>query len=149
MALVVGPFVSHPFAKLLPAQLRAFSALIICSALSITCVFCSGVEYDDVKGTLSFSSLHLGTLALLGDRSRLLPYRSWSIRPTGGYGGSTAEITLEVRIIVFPYFWGSKQRREGVVWVWSVILVTICALQQNHSGCLHVHTVPQSALQWR
>jgi hypothetical protein len=57
----------------------------------------SHVEYDYSKGTLSFSSLHLGTLALLGDRTRLLPYHSWSIRPTGGYGGSTAEITLEVR----------------------------------------------------
>jgi hypothetical protein len=57
---------------------------------------CSNTAYDAAAGRLSFSSVHLGCLALLQDTSAHLPYSSWTIRPTGGLGGSTAVIDLQV-----------------------------------------------------
>ena len=36
----------------------------------------------------------VGTLALLQKRSRLLPFKGWTVRPTGGRGGSSAAVTL-------------------------------------------------------
>lgn len=36
----------------------------------------------------------VGTLALLQKRSRLLPFKGWNVRPTGGRGGSSAAVTV-------------------------------------------------------
>lgn len=57
---------------------------------------CSNVAYDAAARRLSFSSVHIGCLALLQDTSAHLPYSSWTIRPSGGLGGSTAVIDLQV-----------------------------------------------------
>lgn len=57
---------------------------------------CSNVAYDAAARRLSFSSVHIGCLALLHDTSAHLPYDSWAIRPSGGQGGSTAIIDLQV-----------------------------------------------------
>jgi hypothetical protein len=46
---------------------------------------------------LSFSTARLGAPhAVVAPRLRLLPYRSWDLRPTGGLGGSTVALTLRV-----------------------------------------------------
>lgn len=58
---------------------------------------CSGVSFDASSGRLTFSSLHLGCLALLQDTAAAVPYSSWTIRPTAGLGGSKAVITIHVR----------------------------------------------------
>ncbi len=55
---------------------------------------CSGVRFEPSTRQLTFSTTHLGTLALLAPRVRLLPYRSWNLRPTGGLGGGTVALTL-------------------------------------------------------
>lgn len=57
---------------------------------------CSGVSYDASSGRLTFSSVHLGCLALLQDTAAVLPYSSWTIRPTGGLGGAKAVISIHV-----------------------------------------------------
>lgn len=67
---------------------------VCCSPLA---VLCSDTAYDVATGRLSFSSVHLGCLALLQDTSAHLPYTSWIIRPSGGLGGSTVVIDLQVR----------------------------------------------------
>lgn len=56
----------------------------------------SDVSHDHASGMLSFKSTHMGPLAVVQSRVRLLPYQSWSIRPTGGRNGATASITLHV-----------------------------------------------------
>lgn len=66
------------------------------AALSPLSLCCSNTAYDAAAGRLSFSSVHLGCLALLQDTSARLPYSSWTIRPTGGLRGSTAVIDLQV-----------------------------------------------------
>lgn len=66
-----------------------------CRAVVVLCA-CSNVSFDAAAGRLSFSSRHLGCLALLHDTSAHLPYSSWTTRPTGGLGGSTAVIDLQV-----------------------------------------------------
>ena len=56
----------------------------------------SVVALDSSSGTLSFKSTHMGPLAVVQSRVKLLPYRAWSVRPTGGRNGSTAAVTLDV-----------------------------------------------------
>mmetsp|Transcript_31025 Transcript_31025/g.68839 ORF Transcript_31025/g.68839 Transcript_31025/m.68839 type:complete len:672 (-) Transcript_31025:511-2526(-) len=52
--------------------------------------------YDAGSETLSLHSTHIGPLAIIQSRARLLPYRMWSVRPTGGRNGATAAVTLDV-----------------------------------------------------
>ncbi|KIY95176.1 flagellar associated protein, partial [Monoraphidium neglectum] len=54
----------------------------------------SGIRFQPGRRLLTFSTARLGTLALLAPRARLLPYRSWDLRPTGGLGGATVALTL-------------------------------------------------------
>ncbi|GAX81362.1 hypothetical protein CEUSTIGMA_g8793.t1 [Chlamydomonas eustigma] len=56
----------------------------------------SGTLVDPETGHLTFQSTHMGPLAVIQSRCRLYPYQSWSVRPTGGKGGDTAAVTLEV-----------------------------------------------------
>jgi hypothetical protein len=58
----------------------------------------SDVTYCPKARLLAFSSQRLGRLALVAPRLRLLPYRSWDLRPTGGLGGSSVVLTLRVRV---------------------------------------------------
>lgn len=69
-------------------------AVLFAAPLCLTA--CSNVSHDAAAGRLSFSTTHLGCLALLQDSSAHLPYTSWTIRPSGGLGGSTAFIDLQV-----------------------------------------------------
>ncbi|KXZ46913.1 hypothetical protein GPECTOR_39g407 [Gonium pectorale] len=55
----------------------------------------SNVSYDEATNHFSFLTTHLAPLALVMSRTRLLPYKSWHIRPTGGRNGSSAAITLD------------------------------------------------------
>eukprot|EP00798_Chlamydomonas_sp_ICE-L_P022454 gene22454-29569_t len=52
------------------------------------------VVHDSNTGILTFKSNHMGPLAVVQSRVRLLPYQGWSVRPTGGRNGSTASVTL-------------------------------------------------------
>jgi hypothetical protein len=86
---------------------------------------CSNVAYDAAARRLSFSSVHIGCLALLHDTSAHLPYDSWAMRPSGGQGGSTAIIDLQVSaqyVCCLP----------GVVWV-----------LRGCTGCTPVHQLEQ------
>ncbi|KAG2486777.1 hypothetical protein HYH03_014576 [Edaphochlamys debaryana] len=55
----------------------------------------SDVSYDSSTNTFSFHTTHLAPLALVMSRTRLLPYKAWTVRPTGGRNGASAAITLE------------------------------------------------------
>jgi len=54
----------------------------------------SNVRFDPASRLLTFASNRLGLLALVISRHRLLPFRSWDLRPTGGLGGNTVALTL-------------------------------------------------------
>ena len=56
----------------------------------------TGAALDPASGNLTFQTTHIGPLAVVQSRARLHPYRSWSVRPTGGRGGSTAAVSLDV-----------------------------------------------------
>eukprot|EP00775_Hariotina_reticulata_P010277 gene10277-10436_t len=73
-------------------SLRLSSQLLVPAALHVGC----NVKYNSTSGWLTFSTLHLGDLALLQDTTAALPYSSWSIRPAGGLGGACAILTLQV-----------------------------------------------------
>lgn len=45
---------------------------------------------------LLMRSTHLGPLALVQSRTRMLPYTTWNVRPTGGKNGKTTAVTLSV-----------------------------------------------------
>jgi hypothetical protein len=83
-----------------------------CSAAltALRVVWRSEVVADRGAGSLSFSTTHLGSLALLRSRGCLLPYSAWSVRPTGGLGAATLELTLQVRCRCSP---GPQQGRGG------------------------------------
>ncbi|EFJ46480.1 hypothetical protein VOLCADRAFT_92992 [Volvox carteri f. nagariensis] len=55
----------------------------------------SNVSYDPATNYVSFHTTHLAPLALVMSRTRLLPYKGWNVRPTGGRNGSSAAITLD------------------------------------------------------
>ncbi|GBF90183.1 hypothetical protein Rsub_03316 [Raphidocelis subcapitata] len=55
------------------------------------------VRFNPSTRLLAFPSSRLGAPhALVAPRLRLLPYRSWDLRPTGGLGGATVALTLRV-----------------------------------------------------
>ena len=54
------------------------------------------VDFDKMGGNVTFKSTHIGPLAVVQSRARLMPYSKWSVRPTGGRNGSTAAVTLSV-----------------------------------------------------
>ncbi|KAG1660998.1 hypothetical protein FOA52_007163 [Chlamydomonas sp. UWO 241] len=45
---------------------------------------------------LSVHTTHMGPIAVLAKRTARLPYKAWYVRPTGGRGGATAAISLDV-----------------------------------------------------
>jgi len=56
----------------------------------------SGASVDCATGNLTFQTTHLGQLAVVKSRSQLFPYRSWCVRPTGGRGGASAAVSLDL-----------------------------------------------------
>ncbi|MEW5320511.1 MAG: hypothetical protein WDW38_011579 [Sanguina aurantia] len=56
----------------------------------------SNVALDTTTSMLSFRTIHLAPLAVVIPRTKLLPYTSWNVRPTGGRNGSSVAITLYV-----------------------------------------------------
>lgn len=56
----------------------------------------SEVVVNHSPPSLSFHTTHLAPLAVILPRTRLLPYKSWSVRPTGGKNGTTAAVTLQL-----------------------------------------------------
>lgn len=58
----------------------------------------AGVSYPAVSadGTLSFRSVHLAPFAMIRSRCALLPYASWSVRPSAGDRGHCAMVTVEL-----------------------------------------------------
>jgi hypothetical protein len=71
---------------------------VLTAAAYITPQLHSGVSYDAAAGQLTFSTTRLGCLALLHDTTAHLPYSAWTIMPTGGLGGSTATIDMQVGV---------------------------------------------------
>lgn len=64
-----------------------------------SCWSIDGVSNGHLKShgqVLSFQTAHMGALAVVQSRTRLCPYHFWSVRPTGGRGGATAAVTLDV-----------------------------------------------------
>lgn len=57
---------------------------------------CSDVALDTSTSMLSYRTIHLAPLAVVIPRTKLLPYTSWNVRPTGGRNGSSVAITLYV-----------------------------------------------------
>ncbi|GIL57326.1 hypothetical protein Vafri_12587 [Volvox africanus] len=55
----------------------------------------SNVAYDPATNYVSFHTTHLAPLALVMSRTRLLPYKGWNVRPTGGRNGNSAAVTLD------------------------------------------------------
>ncbi|GLC60963.1 hypothetical protein PLESTB_001700500 [Pleodorina starrii] len=55
----------------------------------------SNVAYDPSTNYVSFHTTHLAPLALVMSRTRLLPYKGWHVRPTGGRNGNSAAISLD------------------------------------------------------
>jgi cancer susceptibility candidate protein 1 len=47
-------------------------------------------------------STHIGPLALVQRRTRLLPYSTWNVRPTGGKHGQTVAVTLSAPALQGP-----------------------------------------------
>jgi len=79
----------------------------------------SDVALEQAIHTLSFHSTHLGPLALVQSRTRLLPYKTWNVRPTGGKNGKTVAVTLSVpciqELIVFEVGPGYVSLREPML----------------------------------
>ncbi len=98
------------------------------------------IQLDLASGSLSFRTTNLGAIAVIQSRTKLLPYSSWSVRPTGGRGGKTAAVTLVTPGCVDPVTFEVSER-EGMdchmcvistVCSAHVLFVTLCSLEH---GC--------------
>lgn len=54
------------------------------------------VAYNRGSGMLSFSSTHLAPMAVIQSRTRVLPYKGWTVRPLDGLHSRRAEVALHV-----------------------------------------------------
>lgn len=73
-----------------------------------------GVSYDPSTGRLEFTAHSLGCMALLQDRTAMVPYKAWSVRPIDGRGGRRAALTLYLEALERPVQFGIG---EGRVWL--------------------------------
>lgn len=88
----------------------------------------SDVALDTTTSTLSFRTIHLAPLAVVVPRTKLLPYTSWNVRPTGGRNGSSVAITLYVGLadpIVFEVSLTALSLR--VTLTYHELVVEICS----------------------
>ncbi|CAD7699961.1 unnamed protein product, partial [Ostreobium quekettii] len=53
------------------------------------------VEYDEVRRRATFACKRLAPMALIQSRTRLLPYRGWSLRPVDGQGGCRNVLSVQ------------------------------------------------------
>ncbi|KAL6760467.1 hypothetical protein V8C86DRAFT_3018008 [Haematococcus lacustris] len=60
------------------------------------------ITLDASSSSLSFHTTHIGALAVIQSRALLMPYASWSVRPTGGMNGRTAAVTLQCQTLAQP-----------------------------------------------
>ena len=107
-----------------------------------------GVSYDPSTGRLEFTAHSLGCMALLQDRTAMVPYKAWSVRPIDGRGGRRAALTLYLEALERPVQFGIG---EGRVWLLdSPTEVTRARLRMLHDSCLltarGTHHAPCTAL---
>ena len=56
----------------------------------------SGVNTSsDATGAVAFHSKTVGCFAVVAERSGLLPYQEWHVRPTGGQFGAEAMVAIQ------------------------------------------------------
>ena len=56
----------------------------------------SGVNTgSDAAGAVAFHSKTVGCFAVVSERTGLLPYQEWHVRPTGGQFGAEAMVAIQ------------------------------------------------------
>lgn len=55
----------------------------------------SGMNSSDASGVVAFHSKTVGRFAVVSERTGLLPYQEWHVRPTGGQFGAEAMVAIQ------------------------------------------------------